>query len=61
MNSVDIAGLNHGVVATPTRVIMDRNTYEKSWGKGPVAIERTKLIKESLLGKHGEIVEGKTP
>lgn len=29
MSSPDIAGLNHGVVAKPTRVLMDRELYVK--------------------------------
>lgn len=61
MNAADIAGLNHGVAAIPTRVIMDRDVYERSWGKGPMAIARKKLITEGKLGKHGEVIEGKTP
>ncbi|KAH0577079.1 Centromere/microtubule binding protein CBF5 [Spironucleus salmonicida] len=55
MSSVDIAGLNHGVVCKTTRVIMDRDTYEKQWGKGEQALERLQLIEKGLLGKHGEI------
>lgn len=44
MNSPDIAGLNHGVAAKPTRVLMDRELYAKQWGKGPVAVMRKELI-----------------
>ena len=55
MSAADIAGLNHGMAAKPTRVIMDRNTYEKQWGKGEMALERIALIEKGLLGKHGEI------
>lgn len=61
MNSADIAGLNHGVTVQPTRIIMDRDLYAKCWGKGPVAVQRKQLIKDGLLDKHGEIIEGKTP
>lgn len=61
MNALDIASLNSGVVAVPTRVIMDRDVYEKAWGKGEIAIIRKNLIKEGKLGKHGEVIEGKTP
>lgn len=53
MNSADIAGLNHGVAARPTRVIMDRDVYARQWGKGPGAIARQALIKEGKLGKRG--------
>ena len=40
---------------------MDRDLYAKCWGKGPVAVQRKQLIKDGLLDKHGEIIEGKTP
>ena len=61
MGAADIAGLNHGVAAQPTRVIMDRDMYERSWGKGPDALLRKKLIAEGMLGKRGEVLQGKTP
>lgn len=34
MSGVDIASGNHGVVCKPTRVIMERNLYEKQWKLG---------------------------
>lgn len=48
------------VAATLKRVIMDRGTYVKSWGKGPVALEKKKLIAEGKLEKNGKPNE-KTP
>lgn len=53
MSTVDIAGCNHGIVATLKRVIMDRDVYDKQWSLGPVAKERKTLIAKGLLDKYG--------
>jgi H/ACA ribonucleoprotein complex subunit 4 len=37
MTSSEIATCDHGVVAKTKRVIMDRETYPRRWGKGPRA------------------------
>ena len=40
---------------------MERDTYPRRWGLGPVAMQKKKLIKEGKLGKFGEKIEGETP
>ena len=42
------------------RVIMDRATYAKCWGQGPVALEKKRLIKNGMLDEKGKPNE-KTP
>jgi H/ACA ribonucleoprotein complex subunit 4 len=37
---------DHGVVAKIKRVIMDRGTYTKCWGQGPVALEKKRMIEK---------------
>lgn len=53
MATADIASVNHGVVASIKRVIMERDTYPRKWGMGPHATEKKKLIKEGKLDKFG--------
>ena len=60
MPSSLIMTLNHGVVAKIKRVIMDKGTYPKRWGLGPVAVERKRLIKEGKLTEKGK-PNAKTP
>jgi len=40
---------------------MERDTYPRRWGLGPVALQKKKMVKDGKLGKHGEKVEGVTP
>jgi len=35
MSTADMASCDHGVVAKIKRVVMERNTYPRRWGKGP--------------------------
>eukprot|EP00922_Rhytidocystis_sp_ex-Travisia-forbesii_P027246 GHVS01039941.1.p1 GENE.GHVS01039941.1~~GHVS01039941.1.p1 ORF type:complete len:429 (+),score=49.68 GHVS01039941.1:71-1357(+) len=49
-----IATVDHGVVATIKRVIMDRDTYDMRWGYGPRAAEKKKLILAGQLTKTGK-------
>ena len=35
MSTATIASCNHGFVAKIKRVIMERDTYPRQWGKGP--------------------------
>lgn len=35
MSTADMASCDHGVVAKIKRVIMERDTYPRRWGKGP--------------------------
>jgi H/ACA ribonucleoprotein complex subunit 4 len=54
MSTVELATCDHGVVAKVKRCIMERDTYPRRWGLGPVALQKKKLIKDGKLGKHGE-------
>jgi len=40
---------------------MERDTYPRRWGLGPMAQRKKKMVKEGTLGKHGEKLEGVTP
>jgi H/ACA ribonucleoprotein complex subunit 4 len=40
MSTADMASCDHGVVAKIKRVILERDTYPRRWGKGP----RVRLI-----------------
>lgn len=57
MSTVELATCDHGVVAKVKRCIMERDTYPRRWGLGPVALQKKKLIKDGKLGKHGEKTE----
>ncbi|KAH8835167.1 putative rRNA pseudouridine synthase [Flagelloscypha sp. PMI_526] len=61
MSTVELATCDHGVVAKVKRCIMERDTYPRRWGLGPVAIQKKKMVKDGKLGKHGEKLEGVTP
>lgn len=60
MPTAVIASVDHGVVASIKRVLMDRDTYSTRWGYGPRASEKKKMILEGLLDKKGRPNE-KTP
>lgn len=60
MTTSVLATVDHGVVCKIKRVIMDRDTYPRRWGLGPVAIKKKGLVKEGKLGKYGQIND-KTP
>jgi H/ACA ribonucleoprotein complex subunit 4 len=60
MTTAVMATCDHGAVAKIKRVVMDRDTYPRKWGLGPVALKKKKLIAEGLLDKHGKLNE-KTP
>jgi H/ACA ribonucleoprotein complex subunit 4 len=55
MTTSVMATVDHGVVCKIKRVIMDRDTYPRRWGLGPVAVKKKGLIKEGKLGKFGQI------
>lgn len=61
MSTVELATCDHGVVAKVKRCIMERDTYPRRWGLGPVALQKKKLVKDGKLGKHGEKLDGVTP
>ncbi|KAG2647051.1 hypothetical protein PVAP13_2KG535700 [Panicum virgatum] len=54
MTTAVMATCDHGAVAKIKRVVMDRDTYPRKWGLGPVALKKKKLIAERLLDKHGK-------
>lgn len=53
MNTSTMATCDHGVVAKIKRVVMERDTYPRRWGLGPVAQQKKKLIKDGKLDKYG--------
>lgn len=53
MNTAVIATCDHGRVARIKRVIMERDTYPRKWGLGPVASKKKGLVKENKLDKYG--------
>ncbi|KAF7311002.1 hypothetical protein HMN09_00643600 [Mycena chlorophos] len=61
MSTVELATCDHGVVAKVKRCIMERDTYPRRWGLGPMAVQKKKMVKEGKLGKHGEKIAGVTP
>lgn len=54
MTSSTIASCDHGMVAKLKRVIMDRDTYPRKWGLGPMANVKKGLKKVGKLDKHGK-------
>lgn len=60
MTSHVLATSDHGIAAKIKRVIMDRGTYTKCWGQGPVALEKKRLIDEGKLDQNGK-PNAKTP
>lgn len=60
MTTAVMATCDHGMVAKIKRVVMERDTYPRRWGLGPVAAKKKGLIKEGKLDKHGKPNE-KTP
>merc|ERR1711981_20282 len=60
MTSGQMATCDHGRVAKIKRVIMERDTYPRQWGKGPKASLKKAMIKSGLLSKFGKKNE-KTP
>ena len=53
MSTSVMATCDHGVVAKIKRVIMERDTYPRRWGLGPMAQKKKQLIAEGKLDKHG--------
>lgn len=49
MSSGDMIDTTHGFVAIPKRVIMDREIYDKCWGKGPMASKKRTAKEAGLL------------
>jgi len=53
MTTAVMATCDHGVVAKIKRVVMERDTYPRKWGLGPVAKRKKDLIKAGKLDKRG--------
>lgn len=58
MSTVELATCDHGVVAKVKRCIMERDTYPRRWGLGPMALQKKQMVKDGKLGKHGEKIVG---
>ncbi|KAH7637423.1 pseudouridine synthase-like protein [Dermatophagoides farinae] len=54
MTTSTIMCCDHGVVAKIKRVVMERDTYPRKWGLGPVASFKKKLIKDGMLDQKGK-------
>lgn len=50
MTTAVMATVDHGVVAKIKRVIMERDTYPRRWGLGPMA------QKKKVMGKHRTLI-----
>ncbi len=53
MTTSVMATVDHGCVAKIKRVIMERDTYPRRWGLGPMAQKKKQLVAEGKLDKHG--------
>ncbi|ODV93170.1 hypothetical protein PACTADRAFT_18677 [Pachysolen tannophilus NRRL Y-2460] len=57
MTTVDLSTCDHGTVAKIKRCIMDRDTYPRRWGLGPVAQKKKQLKADGKLDKFGRANE----
>jgi len=55
MPTAVMATCDHGVVCKIKRVVMERDSYPRRWGLGPMAKRKKGLINEGKLDKHGKI------
>lgn len=46
MATANLAMVDHGEVARIKRVIMERDTYPKRWGLGPIAQKKKHMVKQ---------------
>eukprot|EP00968_Pinguiococcus_pyrenoidosus_P014552 scaffold1311_cov256-Pinguiococcus_pyrenoidosus.AAC.73 len=53
MTTAVMAYCDHGVVAKIKRVVMERDTYPRKWGLGPVATKKKAMIKAGQLDAKG--------
>lgn len=53
MVSAVMGTCDHGVVAKIKRVIMERDTYPKRWGLGPVATKKKSMVKDVRSDRGG--------
>lgn len=61
MNTAVMATCDHGRVARIKRVVMERDTYPRKWGLGPVASKKKGLVRENKLDKYGRPNENTPP
>ncbi|XP_064638415.1 H/ACA ribonucleoprotein complex subunit DKC1-like isoform X2 [Lineus longissimus] len=54
MTTAVIATCDHGIVAKIKRVIMERDTYPRKWGLGPMAMKKKGMVSDGLLDKYGK-------
>ena len=54
MNTAVMATCDHGRVARIKRVVMERDTYPRKWGLGPVASKKKGLVRDGKLDKYGK-------
>eukprot|EP00632_Arachnochrysis_sp_CCMP2950_P013609 CAMPEP_0185700286 /NCGR_PEP_ID=MMETSP1164-20130828/7408_1 /TAXON_ID=1104430 /ORGANISM="Chrysoreinhardia sp, Strain CCMP2950" /LENGTH=642 /DNA_ID=CAMNT_0028367233 /DNA_START=175 /DNA_END=2102 /DNA_ORIENTATION=+ len=52
MTTSVMSDCDHGAVARVKRVIMERDTYPRKWGLGPMAQRKKALVKEGKLDKN---------
>ena len=57
MTAVDLQSCDHGVVAKVKRCIMERDTYPRRWGLGPIAQKKKQLKTDGKLDKYGRVNE----
>lgn len=57
MTSVDLSSCDHGIVAKIKRCIMERDTYPRRWGLGPVAQRKKQMKTSGQLDKFGNTNE----
>eukprot|EP01059_Diplonema_ambulator_P021276 TRINITY_DN3534_c0_g1_i1.p1 TRINITY_DN3534_c0_g1~~TRINITY_DN3534_c0_g1_i1.p1 ORF type:complete len:482 (+),score=183.16 TRINITY_DN3534_c0_g1_i1:65-1447(+) len=60
MTTSVMATCDHGIVAKIKRVIMDRDTYPRRWGLGPMAKHKKMMTSQGLLDQYGRVTD-KTP
>ena len=60
MTTSVMADVDHGIVAKIKRVIMERDTYPRKWGLGPMALKKKSMKQQGLLDKYGR-ANDKTP
>lgn len=53
MNTAVMATCDHGRIARIKRVVMERDTYPRKWGLGPMASKKKGLVQQGKLDKHG--------
>ena len=54
MTTSVMADCDHGAVARIKRVIMERDTYPRKWGLGPMATKKKALVAEGKVHKNAE-------